>query len=106
APRRAAGGGDPMIKRPRRARINTIRGRLWSGFGVLVALLVVAGVVGRGALSGMATTIASSLAEVQTEAQLASTLSSNVAKTIEAGSRYLDSRDSTIEEAFRRSGWA
>ena len=30
-----------------RMRLNTIRGRLWLGFGVLVALLVVAGVVAR-----------------------------------------------------------
>ncbi|HEY9225609.1 MAG TPA: HAMP domain-containing protein, partial [Gemmatimonadaceae bacterium] len=88
------------------ARMNTIRGRLWFGFGVLVALLIIAGAVGRGSLSGMAATITSSLAEVQTEAQLASELSSNVAKTIEAGSRYLDSRDSAVQDAFRRSGWA
>ena len=86
--------------------LNTIRGRLWLGFSVLVALLMVAGGVARSAFSGMSTAITESLAEVQTEAQLASTLSSNIAKTIEAGSRYLDSRDSTVQEAFRKWGWA
>jgi methyl-accepting chemotaxis protein len=88
------------------AKVTTIRGRLWMGFGVLVALLVVAGAVARSAFSGMSETITLSLAEVQAEAQLASTLSSNVAKTIEAGSRYLDSRDTAAQNAFRRSGWA
>ena len=89
-----------------RARLNTIRGRLWLGFGVLVALLVVAGVVARRSFTGMSTTIKQSLAEVQAEAQLASALSANVAKTIEAGSRYLETRDSAAQDAFRKFGWA
>ena len=85
--------------------LNTIRGRLWIGFGVLVALLVVAGAMVRSSFNGMSNTITQSLADVQQESQLASMLSSHVAKTIEAGSRYLDSRDSAAQEAFRRSGW-
>src|SRR5689334_16138973 len=86
--------------------LNTIRGRLWVGFGVLVAMLVVAGIVARRSFSGISDTITESLAEVQTESQLASALSANIAKTIEAGARYLDSRDSTAETAFRKYGWA
>ncbi|MEO6877866.1 MAG: methyl-accepting chemotaxis protein, partial [Gemmatimonadaceae bacterium] len=89
-----------------RVRLNTIRGRLWLGFGVLVALLIVAGVVARSSFSGMASTITQSLADVQAESQLASQLSANAAKTIESGSRYLDTRDSTAELAFRKYGWA
>jgi methyl-accepting chemotaxis protein len=87
-------------------RRDTIRGRLWTGFGALVALLLIAGIVARRSFSGMADTIDQSLTEVQTEAQLASLLSADVAKTIEAGGRYLENRDTAAENAFRRSGWA
>jgi methyl-accepting chemotaxis protein len=87
------------------SRLNTIRGRLWLGFGVLVALLVVAGAVARRSFTAMATTINESLAEVQAEARLASTLSANATKTIEAGARYLETRDTTAQDAFRKFGW-
>jgi methyl-accepting chemotaxis protein len=83
---------------------NSIKGRLWFGLGILVALLVVAGFVARRSFSGITVTITQSLAEMQAEAQLASQLSANVAKTIEAGSRYLDTRDTTAANAFRRFG--
>ncbi len=89
-----------------RVKLNTIRGRLWLGFGVLMALLIVAGIVARSSFSGMATTITQSLADVQAESQLASQLSADAAKTIESGSRYLETRDSTAELAFRKYGWA
>ncbi len=87
-------------------KLNTIRSRLWLGFGILVALLIVAGVVARRSFAGVSATIAQSLTEVQAESQLASQLSADVAKTIEAGSRYLDTRDTTAQSAFRKSGWA
>lgn len=83
---------------------NTIRGRLWAGFSILVALLVIAGVLARSSFSGISRTISQSLAEVQSEAELASHLSADVAKTIEAGSRYLDTRDTAAQNAFRKSG--
>lgn len=83
---------------------NTIRGRLWLGFSFVVALLVIAGILARGSLTGMSQTIAASLTEVQAEAELASRLSADVAKTIEAGARYLDSRDSAAQNAFRHYG--
>ena len=89
-----------------RAKFYTIRGRLWLGFGVLVALLVLAGVMAKGSFSGLTDTITTSLVEVQTEAQLASMLSANVAKTIEAGSRYLETRDTAAQTAFHKYGWA
>lgn len=87
-------------------QLNTIRGRLWIGFSFLVALLVIAGLLARGSFSGMSATISQSLTEVQAEAELASRLSADVAKTIEAGSRYLDTRDSAAQNAFRRNGWS
>jgi methyl-accepting chemotaxis protein len=83
---------------------NSIRGRLWFGFGILVVLLVVAGFVARRSLSGMAGMITTSLAEVEAEAQLTSQLSADVAKTIEAGSRYIENHDTTAANAFRRFG--
>ncbi len=83
---------------------NSIRGRLWFGLGILIVLLVVAGFVARRSFSGITLTITESLAEVQTEAQLASQLSADVAKTIEAGSRYLDTRDTTAANSFRHFG--
>ena len=42
---------------------------------------------------------------MQSEAQLAGSLSANVAKTIEAGSRYLETRDTAAQAAFRKYGW-
>jgi methyl-accepting chemotaxis protein len=89
-----------------RVGLNTIRGRLWLGFGVLVALLLVAGVVARSSFAGMSEMTSQSLVDVQVESQLASQLSANAAKTIEAGSRYLETRDSTAQTAFRKYGWA
>ncbi|MGH7617359.1 MAG: methyl-accepting chemotaxis protein, partial [Gemmatimonadaceae bacterium] len=88
-----------------RAAFYTIRGRLWLGFGVLVALLVLAGVVARESFSGLTETITTSLVEVQSQAQLAGSLSANVAKTIEAGSRYLETRDTAAQAAFQKYGW-
>ncbi|MDB4876787.1 MAG: hypothetical protein JWM41_3233 [Gemmatimonadetes bacterium] len=89
-----------------RLKLNTIRGRLWLGFGILVGLLIIAGAVARSSFAGMSLTITQSLADVQAEAQLASQLSANAAKTIEAGSRYIDTRDSAALNAFRKFGWA
>jgi len=89
-----------------RAGLNTIRGRLWIGFGILVALLIVAGAVARRSFTAMAVTITESLTEVQAEARLASALSANATKTIEAGARYLETRDTAAQTAFRKFGWA
>ncbi len=84
---------------------NTIRSRLWFGFGTIVLLLAVAGILVRASFSGISDTISASLTDVQAEASLASQLSADIAKTIEAGSRYLDTREPSAEEAFRKRGW-
>ena len=70
------------------------------GFGVLVALLAVAGIVARALVHRHVDRIAQSLAEVQAEASLASQLSADIAKTIEAG-RAISTR--VIRGAERRS---
>src|SRR3954468_18286837 len=92
--------------RPRYAiQRNTIRSRLWLGFGTIVLLLAAAGVLVRGSFAGISDTITASLADVQTEATLAGQLSADIAKTIEAGSRYLDTREPSAQDAFRKFGW-
>src|SRR5690348_9062270 len=87
-------------------RLNTIRGRLWIGFGVLVGLLVMAGLEARRTFSVMSGEIAASLSEVEAEATLTSQVSGDVAKTIEAASHYLETRDSSALTAFRAFGFA
>src|SRR6185312_15047763 len=103
---RRARSGVESVSVLDRVKLNTIRGRLWLGFGILVALLFVAGIVARTSFAGMSATITQTLVDVQAEAQLASQLSANAAQTIEAGSRYLETRDTTAENAFRKYGWA
>ena len=87
------------------AQFNSIRGRLWVGFGVLVGILLLAGFEARSALTGMSVEIVASLSEVEADASLTSQVSADVAKTIEAASRYLDTHDSTAQSAFRAFGW-
>ena len=89
-----------------RSGLSTIRGRLWIGFGVLVTLLVVAGVVGKGSLTTMSSLISEALVDVQTSSRLSSDLARAVAKTAEAGSRYVETRDTAAQSAFRTNGWA
>ncbi len=88
------------------AEFGTIGGRLWGGFGVLVALLVMAGAVARGSMSTLADNTTATLSSVQEESRLASQLSADVAQTLEAGAQYLENRDSTSEREFRDQGWA
>src|SRR5689334_6032425 len=84
---------------------STIRGRLWIGSLVVVALLVIAGAVAWRTLNSMSREITTTLRDVQTESRLASQLSSDAAKTLDAGVRYLDTRDPDAETGFRQHGW-
>jgi methyl-accepting chemotaxis protein len=85
---------------------DTIRGRLLGGFGLLVLLLIVAGVVARSSMDSLSWSIAESLAGVQNEARLASALSADVAQTLASGIRYIETRDPAAEASFRSFGWA
>ena len=87
------------------ALTQTIRGRLWIGSLVVVALLVIAGALAWRTLSAMSREITTTLRDVQTDSRLASQLSSDAAKALEAGMRYLDTRDPDAESAFRQHGW-
>ncbi|MBI1810137.1 MAG: methyl-accepting chemotaxis protein [Gemmatimonadetes bacterium] len=84
----------------------SIRGRMLAGFGAIIVLLVLAGVVGRGSLTSLSDKVSSSLAEARVEAQLTATLTSNVAQELSAASRYLQSPDTATEAAFQAFGWA
>ena len=84
----------------------TIRGRLIGGFGLLVLLLIVAGVVARSSMDSLSWSIAESLAGVQTEARLTSALSSDIAQTLSSGMRYVETRDSVAAASFRNYGRA
>ena len=80
--------------------VQTIRGRLWIGSLVVVALLIVAGAVSWRTLSTMSREITTTLRDVQTESRLASQLSSDAAKTLAAAARYLDTHDPDAEAAM------
>ncbi|HTR78604.1 MAG TPA: methyl-accepting chemotaxis protein, partial [Gemmatimonadaceae bacterium] len=60
----------------------------------------------RNSMTTIAGTIHTTLGQVQSEADLASQLSARVSQTMEAGARYIETRDSAAENAFRRDGWA
>jgi methyl-accepting chemotaxis protein len=85
-------------------RRGTIRMRLVGGFGVLVILLLIAGVFARRTMTQMAGTIGSTLEGVQEEARQSAQLSADVAQTLEAASRYVETRDSASLAAFRKYG--
>ncbi|MFI5256200.1 MAG: methyl-accepting chemotaxis protein [Gemmatimonadales bacterium] len=86
------------------AKRGTIRTRLVRGFAALVLLLVVAGVLARRTMTQMADTIGTTLEGIQAESQQSAQLSAAISQTLEAGSRYVETRDPTALEAFRRFG--
>ena len=86
--------------------LSTIRGRLWTGFGILVALLLIAGAVARTSMGTLAVTMSSTLTSVEEESRLASQLSGAVAQTVVAGAQYVESRDSVSQQIFRNQGWS
>jgi methyl-accepting chemotaxis protein len=90
---------------PRMERLNSIRARLLIGFGLLVAVLVVAAVLARSSMGSLSEAIGETLSGVQAESRLSAQLSSGVVQTLEAGRRYVATRDSRALEMFRSSGW-
>ena len=89
------GSGNPTITR-----------RLIAGFVAILALGGAAAIVGLVSMRGMSDTIGLTLADVRTEAQLAARLSTNIAQVMAAGTRYMETRDSTAQAEFRRLGWS
>ena len=84
--------------------MNTIRMRLLAGFGAVIVLLALAGVVARFSLTSLSAKIATSLASVRGEAQLTAAITSNVSLELAAGARYLEQKDAATETSFRDYG--
>ena len=90
-----------MTARP----LATIRGRLFLGFGALVALIVAAGLLGRSSMDATASTVDRMLQDAEQENVLATQLSGDITRAIGAANQYLATRDSAEETAFQRLGW-
>jgi methyl-accepting chemotaxis protein len=97
---RSQSGADRL-----RARLSSVRIRLTGGFGVLVALLVAAAALARGSMDFLSEAIGRTLSEVQADAALSTHLSSSVVQTLEAGHRYVETRDPVALHTFRTQGW-
>ncbi|HEU4564275.1 MAG TPA: methyl-accepting chemotaxis protein [Gemmatimonadaceae bacterium] len=82
-----------------------IRTRLTIGFGVLIGLLALAGLLGRMSMTATSEVIRTTLSDVQSGARLSSQLTTDIAQAMNAASRYLDTRDSAAAEEFRRFAW-
>jgi methyl-accepting chemotaxis protein len=92
------------MRRLRPVGPNTIRRRLWLGFAALMTLLAVAGLVGWRSLATMSAATDATLAAVQEESRISARLSSAIAREIQAGSHYVESRDSLTQVEFRGYG--
>jgi len=88
------------------AVLGTIRARLTLGLSLIVILLVIAGSVGRAAISSLTNEMGQSLDGVRNETALTSALTSNVTEELSASARYLDRGDPEEQTAFREAGWA
>ncbi len=84
----------------------TIRSRLIAGLSLVILLLLIAGGVGRAAISGLSEEMARTLDGVRRETSLTAALTTNVALELAAAGRYLNRGDSTDLVAFRSTGWA
>jgi methyl-accepting chemotaxis protein len=87
------------------ARLYSVRVRLTVGFGVLIALLVAATWLARSSMDFLSDAIGTTLSEVQTDAHLSAQLSSSVVAALEAGHRYVETRDPAALRTFRAQGW-
>ncbi|MEP6733399.1 MAG: methyl-accepting chemotaxis protein [bacterium] len=94
------------VPRVRIAGTDTVRHRLMLGFGVLVILLVIAGVVARRTITQMADGVGTTLLTIQTEADQSNKLSASVGQALEAADRYVETRDTAALAAFRSYGIA
>ena len=84
----------------------TIRARLILGLSLIVILLIIAGSVGRIAISGLSDEMGRNLDAVRQETALNSTLTSSVTQELTAAERYLDRGDPADLKIFRDAGWA
>ena len=90
---------------PLRDRLQSLRFRLWSGLGMLVALLLFATVLTERTMTQLGTAVAVTLADVQEDSRLSSRLSSSIMQSLEAGREYVESADAASLQRFRTEGW-
>ena len=88
-----------------RDRLRSLRFRLWSGLGLLVALLMVAAALTERSMTKLGTAVAVTLADVQEDSRLSSRLSSSIMQSLEAGREYVQTRDPASLQRFRNEGW-
>jgi methyl-accepting chemotaxis protein len=81
--------------------LNSIAQRLRAGFGVLVILIMVAGVVGWSAVEALSVAVRRDLTMVEENAQLAGQLSGDIAREIEIAGRLVGVHDETVTETYR-----
>jgi methyl-accepting chemotaxis protein len=83
--------------------LQSVRHRLFAGFGMLLLLFGLAGIAARGAIGRISNVIGETLSAVQEDAQLSARLSAAVSQELAAADRYLTSRDSTSDQEYRRA---
>lgn len=85
---------------------DSIRGRLVAGLLAVVALLIVAGSVGRAGIGGLSRDLDAALGQVRRESALTAQLTSSITLELAAAQRYLERGLAADLETFRTSGWA
>jgi methyl-accepting chemotaxis protein len=82
----------------------SISQRLWVGFAALLVLLGAAGVLGWWSLRALSITVRDQLSAAEQDAQLASRLSSDIAREVDAAVRLLDPHDNSLPAEYRALG--
>jgi methyl-accepting chemotaxis protein len=82
-------------------RSRSIAERLWMGFAGLLVLLLAAGVIGWSALRYLSAAVRDTIGGAQNDAQLASRLSSDVAREVDAAGRLLESQGDSVAAEYR-----
>ncbi len=88
------------------AILGTIRGRLIVGLSLIVILLIIAGAVGRAAISGLSEEMGASLESMRRETNLTAALTTSISQEMAAAGRYLERGSAEDLAAFRQAGWA
>jgi methyl-accepting chemotaxis protein len=81
--------------------LSSIAQRLRAGFGVLVILIVLAGVIGWSAVQALSVAVRRDLTMVEDNAQLAAQLSGDIAREIEIAGGLVGAHDETVTETYR-----
>jgi methyl-accepting chemotaxis protein len=83
----------------------TIKRTLFAGFALLVVLIVVGGMFGWIAISGLSEDVSQTFTHANDLTQQSSRFSHTIAQEIQAATSYLADHDPASERDFRRLGW-